>query len=30
MQEQGLIEEGDDPSNEDLRRFDKTRNQQGK
>lgn len=30
MQEQGLIEEGDDPSDEELRRFDKTRNKQGK
>ncbi|WP_437187880.1 transposase [Planctomicrobium sp. SH668] len=30
MQEQGLIEEGENPSDEDLRKFDKTRAKQGK
>ena len=30
MQEQGLLEEGDDPSDDDLRKFDKTRSKQGK
>jgi transposase len=29
MQEQGLIEKDDDPSDEDLRKFDKTRGKQG-
>ena len=30
MQEQGLLEEGDDPSDDELRKFDKTRSKQGK
>src|SRR5690606_29865702 len=30
MQEQGLIDEGDNPSDDELRKFDKTRNKQGK
>lgn len=30
MLEEGLIEQGDDPSDEDLRKFDKTRARQGK
>jgi transposase len=30
MQEEGLLEEDDDPSDDELRKFDKTRNKQGK